>query len=217
METLDASLMTWMTETADRYADAMPGTPAASYLQSRGIDLEVARQFRLGYVAEPGTGHEPYRGMLCIPYVTVRGVNGYKFRRLNNDGTRYLCPTGSRTHIYNVTALLKYTPTIVICEGELDAVTVHGVCGIPAVGVPGVSNWKRHFSRLFDGVHRILVLGDNDEKADGSNPGQDFAKRVCEELPHAVNVLLPPGMDANQMVVSHGADSLKELLGIDGG
>lgn len=214
METLDPSLMVWLTETAGTYAASLPASPAASYLESRGLDETVAAMFQLGYVEAPATGHESYRGMLAIPYQTVRGTVGFKFRRLNNDGTRYLNPTGSRTDIYNVTALLRYTPTVVVCEGEIDTITVHGVVGIPAVGVPGVQNWRRHFPRLFDGVQRVLVLGDNDEKADGTNPGQEFAKRVCEELPQAVNVLLPPGMDANQMLVTHGVQSLRELLGV---
>jgi len=214
METLDPSLMGWLSETAEQYAASLPNSPAASYLESRGISAGVAATFQLGYVEAPATGHESYRGMLSIPYNTVRGTTGFKFRRLSNDGTRYLNPTGSRTDIYNVTALLKYTPTIVVCEGEIDTITVHGVVGVPAVGVPGVQNWRRHFPRLFDGIQRIWVLGDNDEKVDGSNPGQEFAKRVCEELPQAVNVMLPPGMDANQMLVTHGPQSLRELLGV---
>lgn len=214
METLDPSLMDWLTETAAQYADSLSSSPAASYLASRGISEQVAATFRLGYVEQPATGHESYRGMLSIPYQTVRGTVGFKFRRLTNEGTRYLNPTGSKTDIYNVTALLRYTPTVVVCEGEIDTITVHGVVGLPAVGVPGVQNWRRHFPRLFDGVHRVLVLGDNDEKADGSNPGQEFAKRVCEELPQAVNVMLPPGMDANQMLVTHGPQALRDLLGV---
>lgn len=214
METLDASLMDWMTEVAEGYATSLSDSPAASYLESRGISAEVAASFRLGYVQEPATGHEGYRGMLSIPFRTVHGVNGFKFRRLNNDGTRYLNPTGSKTDIYNVTALLKYAPTVVVCEGEIDTITVHGVVGVPAVGVPGVQNWRRHFPRLFDGIQRVWVLADNDEKADGSNPGQEFAKRVCEELPQAVNVMLPPGMDANQMLVTHGPQALRDLLGV---
>jgi DNA primase len=211
----DGSLKAWLTETADRYAAALPGSPAAIYLQGRGIDLEVAARFRLGFVSDPAPGHEGYKGMISIPFIAKTGVTALKFRRLDDGAPRYLAPTGTRIGMYNVTTLMRYTPHIVLCEGELDTVTISGVCGIPAVGVPGTGNWKPHFPRLFDGIQRVYVLADNDSKEDGSNPGQDFAKRVLECLPQAINVMLPMGMDANRLVVDRGVRAIYELLGLE--
>jgi 5S rRNA maturation endonuclease (ribonuclease M5) len=70
-------------------------------------------------------------------------------------------------------------------------------------------------SRCLDGYDEIIVLTDNDEKDDGSNPGQELAKRIMSDLPEARNVLLPPGIDANKFVVTHGRDALVELLGLE--
>ena len=103
-------------------------------------------------------------------------------------------------------------PRIVVCEGELDAVVVSGVIGIPAVGVPGVTAWKPHFPKLFNGYDTVYVVGDNDIKEDGSNPGMEFAKRVANEILNSTIVTLPPGNDINDYYLANGPDATRELL-----
>lgn len=207
----------WLTKTAERYADDLLESPAASYLAERGIDEEVAVTYRLGYVSDPEPTHAAYEGMLCIPYYTpVGGVKALKFRKIkDSSGPRYLSPTGQRSRLYNVMDLMRPSRHIVLCEGELDTVTVSGVANVPAVGIAGVSHWQPHMSRVFDGYEEVIILTDNDEKDDGANPGQDLAKRILSDIPDARNVLLPPGVDANRYVVSHGPDALVELLGLE--
>jgi len=96
---------------------------ALPYLQNRGITEATARMFRLGFVANPEAGHEPYLGKLAIPYLTPSGVIDIRFRSLNNDsGPKYLSRPGASTHIYNVQALNNDTDFLVICEGELDTI-----------------------------------------------------------------------------------------------
>jgi len=96
---------------------------ALPYLASRGIAEATARMFRLGFVANPEAGHEPYLGKLAIPYLTPSGVIDIRFRSLNNDsGPKYLSRPGASTHIYNVQALNDDTDFLVICEGELDTI-----------------------------------------------------------------------------------------------
>lgn len=206
----------WLTRVAERYADQLIDSPALSYLEERGIDETTAVMFRLGYVSNPDPIHATYEGMLSIPYMTpVGGCKGIKFRRINDaSGPRYLSPPGQKSRLYNVLDLLQPASCVVICEGELDTVTVSGI-GIPAVGVAGVTHWKEHMGRCFDGCDEVVVLTDNDEKEDGSNPGQELAKRIMSDLPDARNVLLPPGIDANKYFVVHGRDALVELLGLE--
>jgi hypothetical protein len=87
---------------------------------------------------------------------------GFKFRRLDDGKPKYGQPMGNTTHLYNVTDITKMISRIVITEGELDAVIVSGVLGMPAVGCPGVANWKPHYSRLFVGYDTVYVVGDHD-------------------------------------------------------
>lgn len=212
--TLDASLKDSLTKSARKYADSLAGTPGESYLEGRGIGSDVSATFLLGYVADPDPGHQQFEGMLSIPYVTPTGVVSFKFRRLTGAGHKYDQPAGQTSRLYNVRALREHSDFILICEGEIDAVVAHGVCGLPAIGLPGVNNWKPHFPLVFEGYSRVYVLGDNDIKDDGSNPGQDMAKRVMQDLPQAVNILLPPGRDVNEFVVENGKSALADLVGV---
>jgi DNA primase len=199
-------------EAALRYAQEItPETLIA--LDERGISEKVAARFQLGSVVDPINGHEIHDGWLSIPYITAgNSCVGFKFRRLDDGKPKYGSPTGQKAHLYNVVDVLPLSPHIVICEGELDAVVTSGMLGIPAVGVPGVQALKPHFHKLFGGYETVFVVGDNDVKEDGSNPGADFAKRVANEILNSVIVTLPPGMDINDYYLAHGADATRSLL-----
>lgn len=205
-------LIDMWTRAAHTYHAALAGSPAEEYLASRGL-LDAAEQFLLGYVAEPAPGHEDrFIGMLSIPYQTPSGVVAYKMRRLGAGDPKYLAPTGQRHHLFNVQALIDAPDQVLIVEGELDAVAATAA-GFPAVAVPGVNGFKPHFARCFDGIDRIIIATDNDLKEDGSNPGQDLARRLLDILPNAVRVALPLGEDINSTILSHGAQHLAELVG----
>ena len=137
---------------------------------------------------------------------------GFKFRRLDGGLPKYGSTTGQKAHLYNVSDVTVMSKHIVVCEGELDTVIVSGVLGIPAVGVPGVQAWKPHFSRLLAGYDTVFIVGDNDVKEDGSNPGADFSKRVHQEVLNGVIVSLPPNMDINDYYLAYGSDATKTLL-----
>jgi DNA primase len=199
-------------EAAQRYAQAItPQTLAV--LSERGISEEVAARFQLGTITEPINGHEMHTGWLSIPYITASGsCVGFKFRRLDNGKPKYGSPTGQKAHLYNVEDITVMSPYVVVCEGELDCVVTSGVLGIPAVGVPGTAAWKSHFPKLFTGYETVFVVGDNDIKEDGSNPGQEFAKRVANEVMNSTIVTLPPGMDINDYYLTHGVEATRTLL-----
>jgi DNA primase len=199
-------------EAAQRYAQAI--TPLAlGVLDERGISEEVAARFQLGTITEPINGHETYEGWLSIPYITASGsCVGFKFRRLDDAKPKYGSPTGQKSHLYNVCDITLDSPYVVVCEGELDTVITSGVLGIPAVGVPGVAAWKSHFPKLFAGYESVYVVGDNDVKEDGSNPGAEFAKRVANEVMNSTIVILPPGMDINDYYLANGVDATRKLL-----
>jgi len=199
-------------EAAQRYAQAI-SPEVLDVLAARGISELVAAKFQLGTVTEPHNGHKMHEGWLSIPYITASGsCVGFKFRRIDDGKPKYGSPTGQKAHLYNVCDITVDSPHIVVCEGELDAVVTSGVLGIPAVGVPGVAAWKPHFPKLFNGYETIYVVGDNDIKEDGSNPGAEFAKRVANEVMNSVIVTLPPGMDINDYYLAHGADATRALL-----
>lgn len=189
--------------------------PTAKYLEGRGISKQVAQAFSLGTVVNPSHGHEQFAGWLSIPYITALGLcAAVKFRRLDDGKPKYGQPLGQKTHIFNVVDTTVDSGFIAICEGELDAVVLSGICDIPAVGIPGVAAWKPHFVKLFAGFDTVYVIGDNDVKEDGTNPGAEFSKRVAQEVQNSQIVQLPPGMDINEFYLAQGPESVRELLGV---
>ena len=199
-------------EAAQRYAQAI-NPQTLNVLEERGISDAVAAMFELGTITDPINGHEMYEGWLSIPYITAGGsCVGFKFRRLDDIKPKYGSPTGQKAHLYNVIDVTIMSPYIVICEGELDTVITSGVLGIPAVGVPGVAAWKSHFPKLFGGYETVYVVGDNDIKEDGSNPGAEFAKRVANEVMNSTIVTLPAGMDINDYYLKYGVEDTRKLL-----
>jgi len=199
-------------EAAQRYAQQI-SPEALAVLAERGISEEVAALYMLGSVVDPMNGHEVAQGWLSIPYITAMNhCVGFKFRRLDDGKPKYGSPTGQKAHLYNVVDCTILSKHIVVCEGELDTVIVSGVLGIPAVGIPGVQAWKPHFAKLLNGYDSVYIVGDNDVKEDGSNPGAEFAKRVASEVLNSVIVTLPPNMDINDYYLAYGAEATQTLL-----
>ena len=185
------------------------------YLEGRGISEQVAQSFSLGTVTNPHPGHEQYEGWLSIPYMSALGIyQCVKFRRIDDGKPKYGQPVGQKLHVYNVVDVLADSGYIAICEGELDAIIMSGVCDIPAVGIPGVAAWKPHYTKLFGGFDRVFVIGDNDTKEDGTNPGAEFSRRVASEIVNSQIIQLPAGMDVNEYYLANGVDGIRTLLGV---
>jgi len=188
---------------------------AIKFLADRGISKEVADQYLLGTIVLPVAGHENYKGWLSIPYLTVMGhCVGFKFRRLVEGKPKYGAPLGQKGHLYNVSDIILSSEYIAVCEGELDTIIASAILGVPAVGVPGVQAWKAHFNRMFTGYGGVYVIGDNDLKDDGTNPGAEFSRMVAQEIGNATIVSLPAGMDLNDLYLAKGIEETKRTIGV---
>jgi hypothetical protein len=66
---------------------------------------------------------------------------------------------------------------------------------------------------LLSGYDRVLIVGDNDVKEDGTNPGAEFSRRVQSEVNNGIIVSLPPQMDINDFYLANGIDATVQLLG----
>jgi DNA primase len=200
-------------EAAHHYAQAI-SDEALAYLDGRGISEQTAARYRLGTITDPIEGHQGYEGWIAIPYFTALDICvGFKFRRLDDGKPKYGAPVGQKSHLFNVSATLSPTGSIVICEGEFDAIVMDANCDIPAVGVPGVAAWKPFYPKLFSGFDTVYILGDNDVKEDGTNPGAEFARRVAGEVANSQIVQLPSGMDITDFYLANGKDATANLVG----
>lgn len=201
--------------------DLMADRPTQEYLRGRGIGPEAAQQFRLGVLRNPLLGHEIFRGRLAIPYITPHGIVTFTFRCLqdhvckdvilfvNGQGKevkckKYRAPEGMERTLYNVGDFKKDTETIYVCEGEIDALTL-SLCGFAAIGVPGVQNWKDHFTRCFLDYVQVFVVADGDEA--GYRLGAFLAKEI-----KARAVRPPKGQDVNSIFNKGGSHAVQQWL-----
>jgi DNA primase len=195
---------------ATRYNWALrEDSSALSYLHGRGILPAVGDAWRLGAVDGSIPEHASYKGWICIPYITrLGGVVSLKFRRLDGGEPKYigLYPT----RLYNTMAFdrAERLGYVAVCEGELDAIVLDALAGIPAVAVPGVETWKAHpeWKEIFRGFSRVLVFPDPDE------PGARLAAEILRDLDTAHTVALPG--DVNETFLQHGADIIREAAGL---
>ena len=200
-------------EAAAHYAQSI-SDEALAYLNGRGISEVTAARYQLGTITDPIEGHQMYQGWISIPYITALGLCvGFKFRRLDDGKPKYGAPLGQKSHLFNVSATMADARAAVICEGEFDSIIMDDVIGVPAVGVPGVAAWKPYYTKLFGGFDTVYVIGDNDLKEDGSNPGMEFARRVAGELTNGQIIQLPPGMDITDYYLANGKDATANLVG----
>lgn len=180
---------------------------AEEYLASRGLTLQDVAIHRLGVVDEPLPGHENYKGRLVIPYLTKTGVVDIRFRAMGESDVKYLGLPGAKTHLYNVLSTFNAQDSIAVCEGEIDTITLNK-CGIPSVGVPGVNNWKKHYTRILQDFETVYVF------ADGDQPGADFAKNLARELSTVTVIQMPDGEDVNSVYCKGGPNAIRQRIGL---
>ena len=208
MSKLSVSQKKYLETAAEAYHEQIDAAVAA-YLMGRGIGKEVATMYRLGGVAEPLVGDDEYVGRLSIPYITPAGVVDIRYRACRPEQSpKYLSRVGSHARLYNVQSLLRKSETICICEGEIDAITMDSLVGIPAVGVPGANNWRDHFRLLFEDYTQVFIL------CDGDQAGKEFGKRVAGEIDGATVIHMPDNMDVNDLYLSEGREGIRKRLGL---
>lgn len=199
------SQKSWLGNLADRYHAALD-EKTLSYLAARGIDRDAAAGYRLGLVADPDPAHQQYVGRLSIPFITPTGVVYMRFRCLEDHDCgdhfhgKYEGVSGDSTHLYNVISLHVSEDTVAVTEGELDAL-ISSEAGMPAVGVPGATNWKPFYYRLFDDYERVIIVGDGDKA------GREFVASLARNLPNSIRRPMPDGYDVNSYVLEHGPDA----------
>lgn len=223
MELPSSAQMIYFERAAVQYQnDLSSDTNAQAYLAARGVGARAADTFRLGVVRNPLPGHEVFRGRLAIPYITPSGVVTFSFRCLRDhvckdavvgytdDGKsrsckKYRAPEGAERTLYNVGAFKVDADAIYVCEGEIDTLTL-SLCGFTAIGVPGVKNWKPHYTRCFADAPTIYCIADGDDA--GYKMGRFLAAEIKAKVVHP-----PRGMDVNSLYVKGGEDGIKRWLG----
>jgi len=177
---------------------------AQRYWVGRGLSVQMAKVFFVGFVSQPLRGDSRFTNRLAIPYITANNQPvSYKFRAIEETKKRYDKDKNDPSRIFN-TRVLRSARKVVITEGEIDAIAATQ-CGLQAVGVPGANNWKPEWTRIFR--NRLVTV-----LADGDEAGEEFADRVSSLLYGVRVVMMPQGEDTCSMLKEKGEEWIREMV-----
>jgi phage/plasmid primase-like uncharacterized protein len=113
-------------EASARLADQGEGEPGRAYLRRRGLTPETWRAWGLGYAVVRG------RAAISIPWRRPDGAITalqYRFIEANSKAERFACKPGSeRAGLFGLDQV-RGRPTLVVCEGEINAVSLWQAAG----------------------------------------------------------------------------------------
>lgn len=138
---------------------------ALEYLSSRGIDAEIAREWRLGCL----------NGRLIIPYHDQCGrLRGCAERALHGQSPKYQFTAGmKKSELLFGLDRVRDDDRLALCEGFFDAIQL-SLTGIPAVALGGIDLSEAQIE-LLKGRETIVAM-------DGDDAGRQAASRILERL-----------------------------------
>ena len=194
------------------------GTPAAEYLASRLISLEMAGQCPIRYgpkIEYPAEGKDgPFTASLEAVVFGLRGKDGefkaYQARNIRPKGPKFMTfknePDQRHNAVFATVGAFEVEAPIIV-EAPLDALTLAS-CGFPAIATVGTqyAEWLVPFLAL----RPVILAHDADEAGDKAAAGMAAQLRELGADPRR---LRPTGAkDWNDMAKAHGIEQLKELL-----
>lgn len=202
------------------------GQEGRAYLESRGISLELASKYWIGFDPKSDPANAPGRftgdkpcpvKRIILPtskihYVGRRIDGEKKFEKMN--------PQGATPDIFNHKAL-KAGNVVFVMEGIFDALSVMECInqdGVEAVALNSTSNRERLFKRLenlkdADGL-KLVLCGDNDESGTKMNHELSEKLRVLK-IQHTIANICNGYKDANEALTKDRdllTDSIRKAI-----
>lgn len=179
----------------------------------------------LAVAGSKGSVYDKFRNRLMLPVIDQRGdVVGFGSRVIDNSEPKYMnttdTPVYSKRHVLYGLNLAKKTkrPEIILCEGNLDVVTLHQAGFDNAVASMGTALTQEQIRLLSRYTKNLVLCYDND------NAGQMATQRALEMLNNTeftVRVLRLPNkmvdgqpkkQDADDFIKAYGPDAFAQLL-----
>lgn len=170
---------------------------------ARGLNDATIDRFQIGYHGD--------RYMIPVRDKAGDLINIRRYKLGAREQKMWNWPDhGSPASLFPVEALDK--DTILLCEGELDALvaTEHGFAAIS--GTAGAGTWLSEWSRLFKGKE-VFIVYDNDKMGEsGARKAADSLRQVCAV--HIVKLPVDEKQDLTDYFVHQGgsAEALHALM-----
>lgn len=152
-----------------RYQEALPGSWGEKYLQHRGVSLELAQQYGIGYAApKEWVGRDWKGGRLVFPHHRPDGRLVNLYGRAVAKGTvpkeRKHDHLGGNKGWFNARVLAEGHGPLCVCEAGLDALALIAAGCTRAVAIYGTYGWR--WDWIPKDVREIVIAADADEGGD---------------------------------------------------
>lgn len=213
----------WMHQHKEAKAWAKPSTielPLAQktidWFKTRGIEPETLQYFKVSESKEwmPDKGEKKAGKRTCINFNYFR--NNEKINVKYRDALKCFRMTkDAELVLYNLDALKDDRKDMLICEGEIDAMTFYQAGHYGATSVPnGASKGNARLEYLdncaevFDRMEKIIIATDGDEA--GTFLRHELTRRLGSHRCWLVSY--PDGCkDANEVQIKYGLDAVRKL------
>ncbi len=158
--------------------DTDVGASGRAYLAQRGISLETAHFWVLGYapVSPPWDKAQQRRvggPSITLPYLrhVDDRIMAVRYRRIHPDEDRYINEPGSTVRLYGLHLLNANASTLIVVEGELNAISIWQAgkgldCTVVSIGGHSLGELVlSDVGRLAANFGRCLVWCDEPEKS----------------------------------------------------
>lgn len=173
-----------------------PKSAVLEWLKGRGLTEATLAAFKIAEQIRDGKTYAVFPYLREGVLVNVKYRNVAEKKDMRQEGGAEPCLFG--WHLIDPKAR-----TVAICEGEIDAMTLHQ-CGVPALSVnagAGNHQWLENDWERLDRFSEILIFFDSDE------PGQKGAKEVASRIgADRCKIVTLPAKDANDYLLQ-GADA----------
>jgi 5S rRNA maturation endonuclease (ribonuclease M5) len=179
---------------ADRYHDALLKDPEGiRSLKGRGITVESVKRFKLGLRVVNGSR------WLSIPHSRKDQVMNIKFRSLPPTEKTFERVMDCPSILFNADVVEANLESIIVCEGELDAITLIQAGFENVVGTTnGAGSFAPDWVDQLKPVKKIFLAYDADEA--GQNGARALAKRLGYNRCRNVEMNFPNGgKDVNDL------------------
>ena len=179
----------------------------------------------LAVQSKNGGIYDKFRNRLMLPVIDVRGdVVGFGSRVLDHSEPKYMNTpetiTYSKRHVLYAINLAKKTkrPNIILCEGNLDVVTLHQAGYDNAVASMGTALTVEQTRLLSRYTKEIVICYDNDNAGKAAT---DRALQLLRNSQFNVRVLQLPNrivdgqsvkQDVDDFIKFHGKEAFEHLL-----
>jgi twinkle protein len=193
------------------------GDKVVEWFKDRGISVQTLMRYKITESVEQmptKEGEFKERTVVCFNYYDRSGsLVNIKFRSSNKE---FKMNSGSQLVFYGLDVAETNSGPIVICEGEIDALSFYEAGIKRAISVPnGASKGNQNLEYLdncwdfFEDDSKIIIATDSDEP--GVALREELSRRLGRD--RCKYLVYPDGCkDANDVLKTHGIESLKDVV-----